>query len=89
MKKLALFFAVCAILIGCSKKAEDTRVQTDQSENVTPYDTIAIDSFSEGATPNNVIIKRDTLPKVVKDTAKATPKKGDEKTGMKAKGYSL
>lgn len=65
-------------LISCRKKEQEHIIQADAQENFAPYDTVAIDSFSSGATPNNVILtRRDTLvPKL--DSAKAI-QKTDEK----------
>ncbi|WP_300671566.1 hypothetical protein [Soonwooa sp.] len=61
------------VLASCSKKADANALQSEVSEKL-DYDTIAIDSFSAGATPANM------APKVIviKDTAAAAKKKALE-----------
>lgn len=79
--KYVIYCLLVLNLISCRKKEQETTVQNEALENRAPYDTIAIDSFSSGATPKNVVIvRKDSLvPVKVKDSAKLSAKKDDPK----------
>lgn len=77
--KNALPFLLLILLLSCHKKNQETISQTDAQENVAPYDTAAIDSFSAGATPRNVILTRKDSIVRKTDSAKLT-KTPDEKS---------
>lgn len=77
MKKV-LTILLLATVFACSKKADAPANEENTEEFRAPYDTIAVDSFSTGATLNNTIIKRDTLPRA-KDTIKSVKKENAEK----------
>lgn len=57
MKKIILSI-ICVTALSCSKKQEIASEGSVAESTVLPYDTTAIDSFSPGANPGNVIMNR-------------------------------
>ncbi|MBU8883712.1 hypothetical protein KSK37_11515 [Kaistella sp. DKR-2] len=55
--KSILTLSFLLLLISCGKKSDKTRVAVERSSAVPPYDTVAIDSFSVGATSVDVARK--------------------------------
>lgn len=56
MKNL-LFIFFLILLFSCGKKTSNERPVTTEDASVPPYDTIAVDSFSNGATSVDVVRK--------------------------------
>lgn len=71
--KFSLLFAVLIIILSCSKNTDnaDDANYPDKNFVKIKYDTTVIDSFSPGATPNNmkpkVIILKDSLSEKKKE----------------------
>lgn len=64
MKKnlITTFLLIALSIISCSKKEQIERSSSDNDfVEKLPYDTTAIDSFSAGATPNNLKLERKML----------------------------
>lgn len=47
-------FSLLLLMISCGKKEVDKEVDVQENSAIAPYDTIAIDSFSTGATSANI-----------------------------------
>lgn len=56
MKNFLILF-VLFFIFSCSKKTADQSLITEENSAILPYDTIAIDSFSAGATSVDVARK--------------------------------
>ncbi len=64
--RLSIIIGVSTVLLSCSKKTDaESQFYPDANYAKVKYDTTAIDSFSPGATPNNmkpkVLIIKDTI----------------------------
>lgn len=88
MKKIVLFF-VTLIMISCGNKEEIKETSVVENVKIPPYDTIAIDSFSNGAVSVDIARKirmssvqyQDSLKEAVKklEAEKLLKKEAEEK----------
>ncbi len=71
MGRFFLLILVSALIIGCADKKQKTVVNTKDESVHAPYDTIAIDSFSSGATSVDIAaqIRRSSI--AFQDSVKA------------------
>lgn len=60
------------LLMACSKNNAEAEPAYSADELHAPYDTVAIDSFSAGATASNVVIRKDTFATKPQDSLKKT-----------------
>lgn len=76
-------FIFISVLLSCSKK--EVQISESETENpIATYDTTAVDSFSGGATINNIKMSVDTLSKK-KDSAVVKNDKKSEKSPEQTK----
>ena len=55
--KNIITISILFFLISCGKESAKKRITVEEKPSVPPYDTIAIDSFSQGATSVDIAAK--------------------------------
>ena len=87
MPKSLLFFI---ILISCGKQSVDKHLVEVYTSTAPPYDTIAIDSFSPGATTVDIVRKIRISSQRFQDSLREVQRKNEEeKLLLKAKEEQL
>ena len=74
MKNLLVFF-LFLLMISCGKNEVENNLVNDDSHKIAPYDTVAIDSFSQGAISLDVARKIKMSSLAYRDSLKTVKKK--------------
>lgn len=70
-----IIFTLLSLLISCGKSGETNDFYVEESSPIPPYDTIAIDSFSKGATSVNIARQIKISSQQFQDSLKEAQKK--------------
>lgn len=82
MKNLLLTSFVL-IVISCGKNESEREIMVVENESVAPYDTIAVDSFSQGATSVDVVLKIKMASQKFQDSLSQVKIKNEEERLLK------
>ena len=72
------FIVLLILLFSCGKKVSQERLVTEEDSSIPPYDTVAIDSFSNGATSVDVVRKIRMASQQFQDSLKKVKLKNEE-----------
>lgn len=90
MIKNTIIFLILISLISCSEKEIEQEILVEENSAVAPYDTIAIDSFSQGATSVDIARKIKMSSVHYQDSIRAVKiKEQDELQVKKAQAEKL
>ena len=76
--RTTLILITLLLLFSCGKESVEQRMVTEESSVIAPYDTIAIDSFSQGATSADIARKIKMSSLQFQDSLKQLKLKNEE-----------
>jgi hypothetical protein len=82
MNRLFLILILCFV-ISCGEKTPKQSFAIEENSGITPYDTIAIDSFSPGATSVDIVRKIKMSSLKYQDSLKRVKMQTDEEQLLK------
>ena len=81
--KNVFFLIIVLLLFSCGKNADNERVVLEENTSVPPYDTIAVDSLSPGATSVDIVRKIKIASQQFQDSLKLAKAKNEEEKLVK------
>lgn len=81
--KNIITISILLFLISCGKESAKKRIIVEEKSSVPPYDTIAIDSFSEGATSVDIAAKIRMSSRKFQDSLRQIKLKNEEERLLK------
>ncbi|MEC5158705.1 hypothetical protein [Chryseobacterium sp. MP_3.2] len=84
--KLFSFFLLLLMIISCGNDPSEEPVKLEEKSAMLMYDTVAIDSFSQGATSVDVARKIRISSQLYQDSLNAVQKKQKDELQLKKEG---
>ena len=81
--KNIITISILFFLISCGKESAKKRIIVEEKSSVPPYDTIAIDSFSQGATSVDIAAKIKMSSRKFQDSLRQIKLKNEEERLLK------
>ena len=81
--KNIITISILFFLISCGKESAKKRIIVEEKPSVPPYDTIAIDSFSQGATSVDIADKIKMYSRKFQDSLRQIKLKNEEERLLK------